>query len=84
MYQHSPDHNAVIPRKGFRAKWIYDSGAKINGGIAISGNTVYIDAFDGSLIALNLLSGKQLWRAVSDNIVMSGLAPKFRPLRIVA
>ena len=71
MYQGSAGHNAVVGGSALRAQWRYDAGAQINGGLAISGKTLYVDTFNNDLIALDASSGKALWKAHAGNILMS-------------
>ncbi|HEY0381082.1 MAG TPA: PQQ-binding-like beta-propeller repeat protein, partial [Candidatus Elarobacter sp.] len=71
VYQLDASHNAVIPRPGFAASWNYDAGAKINGGLAVVGDTVYFDTFAPSVGALDLNDGTVKWQVPIDNIVMS-------------
>ncbi len=71
MYQLRPDHNAVLDRAGFSVSWQFDAQARINGGLAVAGDTVYVGTFGGKVIALNLLDGTQRWETTLDNVVMS-------------
>ncbi|MBV8368124.1 MAG: PQQ-binding-like beta-propeller repeat protein [Candidatus Eremiobacteraeota bacterium] len=71
MYQRSADHNAVVDRPGFSAKWTYDASGRINSGLAIVGDRVIFDTFDGKVVALDLRSGRPVWTANTDNVVMS-------------
>ena len=70
MYQRSPDHNAVLAAPSVRA-WRFDAGARINGGLAVVGNTLLLDTFANELIALDVRSGKVQWRSKADNVLMS-------------
>lgn len=71
MYQGSPGHNAVVDGSVLNAHWKYDAGAQINGGLAISGKTLYVDTFNDDLVAIDVQSGKALWKAHAGNILMS-------------
>ena len=71
MYQHSPDHNAVLTKPTNVDTWQFDAGARINGGFAVVGNTLLLDTFNNELVALDVRSGKVLWRSKSDNVLMS-------------
>lgn len=71
MYQGRPDHNAVLSRRRFSADWGFNAGSQINGGLAVAGNTVYLDTLAGDLVALNLADGSLLWKAHVDNMVMT-------------
>lgn len=71
MYQRYPSHNAVFEQPGLKLHWTAVLGAKINGGLAISGGTVYAVSFDKRLYALDLHTGAVRWIAGADNILMS-------------
>lgn len=71
MYQGSPAHNAVFSENPMRAAWSYDAGAKINGGLALSGRTLILDDFAGDVIALDAQRGAVRWRAHVPNVAMS-------------
>jgi outer membrane protein assembly factor BamB len=71
VYQLDGSHNAVIQRPGFSASWTYDTGAKINGGFAVVGDTLYFDTFAPSVGALDLTDGTVKWQVSLDDIVMS-------------
>ncbi|MGH7738197.1 MAG: PQQ-binding-like beta-propeller repeat protein [Candidatus Tyrphobacter sp.] len=70
MYQYAPSHNAVF--SGSHAySWRFSARAKINGGLAVVGDTLYADTFAGTLVALNRRNGHLLWRAHLSNVVMT-------------
>jgi outer membrane protein assembly factor BamB len=46
-----------------RLWWKYSSGAKIKGGIAVSGNRVYFGTYDSKVYALTANKGKLVWTA---------------------
>jgi outer membrane protein assembly factor BamB len=71
MYQRSADHNAVVDRAAFTRNWTLDSGGQINGGIAISGNIMYVDTLEGDLLAIDLRDGHIVWRAHAPHALMS-------------
>lgn len=71
MYQRYPTHNAVIEQPGLRLRWMAPLGDKINGGLAISGGTVYAVSFDKKLYAIDEQTGAVRWTAQADNILMS-------------
>lgn len=71
MYQQVPSHNAVIGRPGFRVSWLTKLGDKINGGLAITGETLYVDSFDKKVYALDLNTGAVRWSAQADDTLMS-------------
>lgn len=71
MYQRYPSHNAVLEQPGLRVHWLTPLGDKINGGLAISGGTVYAVSFDKKLYALDQRTGAIRWTASAGNILMS-------------
>jgi outer membrane protein assembly factor BamB len=71
MYQRVPSHNAVLYRPHFKTHWLTALGGKINGGLAVSGQTLYAASFDQKLYALDLQSGSVKWSAQASNILMS-------------
>ncbi len=71
MYQGASDRNAVISRPGFAVRWKFDSGAKINGGLALAGQTLFVDTFKNDLIALDVRTGAEIWHAHARNVLMS-------------
>jgi outer membrane protein assembly factor BamB len=70
-YQYYPTHNAVFAGDEASYRWSYDGGAKINGGLAVVGNTIYAETFVPSAIALDRRTGKLLWSTPMPNIVMT-------------
>jgi outer membrane protein assembly factor BamB len=70
-YQHSADRNAVFPRYVLPDDWAYDTKAKINGGLALVGNTLLFTTFSKKLVALNVRNGHELWHANLPNIAMT-------------
>lgn len=71
MYQGTPDHNAVVNVPNLSVAWKTDTGSKINGGLAIAGNTLFVDTFNDDLLALQLRTGRVIWRYHTQNILMS-------------
>lgn len=71
MYQYYPTHNAVFPDDRPAYRWHFDAGAKINGGLAVVGDTIYLETFSKQLIALDRREGHVLWRAHLPNIAMT-------------
>lgn len=71
MYQRYPTHNAVFEQPGLRLHWMTPLGAKINGGLAVTGATVYVVSFDKKLYALDRQTGAIRWTAQADNVLMS-------------
>lgn len=70
MYQYSSANNAVFPGS-LSVTWSFDTGGRVNGGLAVVGDTVYVDSFSKKLFALNLENGSILWEATLPGIVMS-------------
>jgi outer membrane protein assembly factor BamB len=71
MYQYAPDHNAVFSDSEPAHSWRFDAGGRINGGLAIVGDTLYAGTFAPSVIALDRDTGKLLWRTPMPNVVMT-------------
>lgn len=71
MYQYFPHHNAVFARPGIRAEWARRLGGKINGGLAFSGNALYVESFDERVSALDMRTGSVLWSTPVPGIVMT-------------
>ena len=71
QYQQNAAHNAVVERGAFRAQWRFDARARMNGGLAVVGNRIFLDTFSGELISLHLATGTVAWKHRADNIVMS-------------
>jgi outer membrane protein assembly factor BamB len=71
MYQRYPSHNAVLQQPGLRVHWLTALGDKINGGLAVSGDTIYAVSFDKKLYAIDERTGDIRWSAQTDNILMS-------------
>lgn len=71
MYQYAPDHNAVFARTGLRTHWSFDAKARINGGLAVVGNTLILDTFGKEVIALDVRTGSPIWHTRVPNIAMS-------------
>lgn len=70
MYQYFPNHNAAL--HGSRAvAWQHDFGAKINGGLALAGGTLYVESFDGNVSALDARTGALRWSTQAGGIVMT-------------
>ena len=70
MYQFASDHNAVFAGEN-AAQWNIDLGAKINGGLALVGSTLYADSFNHKIYAIDANSGKIQWTGSANNILMS-------------
>ncbi len=71
MYQARPDHNAVFVSSQAAYSWRRTLGGKINGGLAIVGNRLFVESFDRRVTALNARSGAILWARAVPNVVMT-------------
>jgi outer membrane protein assembly factor BamB len=71
MYQDRPDHNAVFSGSGHAYAWRLRAGGKINGGLALVGNTLYAETFTHELLAVDARSGKVRWRARLADVAMT-------------
>jgi outer membrane protein assembly factor BamB len=71
MYQFAPDHNAVFSAREPAYEWRYEAAGKINGGLALSGDTLYIETFAPAAIALDRRSGHVLWSAPLPDLAMT-------------
>jgi outer membrane protein assembly factor BamB len=71
MYQRYPSHNAVLEGPRLHARWVVQLGGKINGGLALSGGTIYAVSFDQKLYAIDARTGAVRWTAQANNILMS-------------
>lgn len=71
MYQFSPGHNAVFAVREPAYRWRYWAGEKINGGMAISANLLYVGTFGPAVVALDRRTGRLVWKAVMPNLVMT-------------
>ncbi|MHB8703389.1 MAG: outer membrane protein assembly factor BamB family protein [Candidatus Tyrphobacter sp.] len=70
MYQYFPNHNAVFA--GTHAyRWHFDAGGKINGGLAVVGDTLYAETFARQLLAIDRRTGRVRWRTHLPNIAMT-------------
>ena len=71
MYQLHPDHNGVVPGSAQGVHWQHRLGAKINGGLAVVDDTVYVESFDGRVNALDARTGAPKWSTRVGNVVMT-------------
>ncbi|HKU68208.1 MAG TPA: PQQ-binding-like beta-propeller repeat protein [Candidatus Baltobacteraceae bacterium] len=71
MYQYSPGRNAVFESSRTQAPWAYDAKAKINGGLALAGDTLLFTTFAHNVVALDTRNGRELWTAAVSNVAMS-------------
>lgn len=71
MYQYSADHNAAFTQPRAAAAWSRRFGGKINGGLALYRNALYVESFDGRVSALDARSGSVLWTTPVGGVVMT-------------
>ena len=71
MYQRYATHNAVFDTPKLHANWQSQLGDRINAGFALNGGTLYAASFDHKLYALEAATGKILWSAATDDVLMS-------------
>jgi len=77
QFQFAPGNNAVFTARGWgspsktNSSWRADVGNRINGGLALVGGRLYAASFDRFSYAFDAFSGKKIWSAAADNIVMS-------------
>lgn len=70
MYQARPDHNAVFGGGGTYA-WETAVGGKVNGGLAIVGETIYVESFAPAVFAVDRRTGRIRWQTPMRNLVMT-------------
>ena len=70
-YQYSPGRNAVFATGPAQTPWVYDSKAKINGGLALVGKSLLFTTFAHKLVCVDARNGRELWTANVGNIAMS-------------
>ena len=71
MYQNSPDHDAVFAGGSAPHRWQRDVGAKINGGLAVSANRLFVETFAPSVAALDRRDGREIWDTPMPDVVMT-------------
>jgi len=70
LYQGTDTNNPVFPGT-LSTTWTFKTGGRINGGLAVVGDTIFVDSFSKKLFALNVETGRLRWKASLPNIVMS-------------
>ena len=70
-YQYTSEHNAVFEAPDWRVSWKADIAGKNNGGIAIVGDTVYVESFAKKLFAFDAVTGRKKWERSFDDVVMT-------------
>jgi outer membrane protein assembly factor BamB len=71
MYGYDASHNAVFTSSEPAYHWSFTARGKINGGLAVVGDTLYFDIFGRDLFALDRRDGRLLWRVRLPNIAMT-------------
>lgn len=71
VYQGMPTHNAVYDGHRFASAWTSDTGAAVNGSLAVANGVVLGDTLAGTVFALDMRTGKPIWQAKLDNKVMT-------------
>jgi outer membrane protein assembly factor BamB len=71
MYQFAPHHDAVFWAREPAYHWRYDAGGKINGGLAVSGDALYVETFAPAAVALDRRNGRMLWSRPLPNLAMT-------------
>lgn len=46
-----------------KTRWVFHTGGKVKGGVALFGDRVFVGSYDGRVYALDALTGKEIWRA---------------------
>lgn len=70
MYQARADHNAVFSGGGSYV-WQTSLHGKVNGGLAVVGQTIYVESFAPAVLALDRRSGRLRWRTPMRDLVMT-------------
>jgi outer membrane protein assembly factor BamB len=71
MYQFNPAHNAVFTSSPLRVAWKVHLGGKINGGISIVGDNLYVESFAKRLYALDVRNGAIHWEQPLPSVAMN-------------
>lgn len=69
-YQANDANNAVFPGT-LSTSWTFDTLGKVNGSLAVVGDTIYVSSFSKKVFALDVSTGRVLWSANVPRIVMS-------------
>ena len=70
-YQSQADNNAVFDLPNWRVSWRKAISGRINGGLSIVGDTLYVEGFDRKLYAIEATTGAERWEASLSNIAMN-------------
>jgi outer membrane protein assembly factor BamB len=70
MYQFTGTHNAIFDAN-WSAQWSVPVHGKINGGLALVGDTIYANSFAPKTFAIDARTGKIRWARTASNTVMT-------------
>ncbi|HTU83877.1 MAG TPA: PQQ-binding-like beta-propeller repeat protein [Candidatus Acidoferrales bacterium] len=71
MYQMDPSHNAIVAGSFPATAWSLNLNGKINGGFGYDGRRLYVPDFSGDVVAIDPSTGRVLWKARGDDVMMS-------------
>jgi outer membrane protein assembly factor BamB len=64
VYFGSWDHRVYAVDVGtHRARWVFETGGEVKGGVAAAGRTIYAGSYDGRVYALDARTGRLRWTA---------------------
>ena len=72
MFRGSSSLTGIAPAKlpqSLKLRWSFQAKDSIESSAAIVGDTVYVGSMDSSLYAINLATGKQIWRYATSGAV---------------
>ena len=61
--------SASVPPATLKVLWTFDAGEVVDSSAAIANGVVYVGGGDGDLFALDLASGKQIWKYTTGNLI---------------
>ncbi len=70
-YQYGTDNNAVFVSGDVPPEWMTKVGGKINGALAVVGNTLYATSFDHHVYAIAANTGHIRWKADVGGVTMT-------------
>lgn len=72
MFRYNPELNAAVaPRSGIRADWTFKTHGGISSSPTLAGDTVFVASNDRSLYALDVRTGKLIWKFNAANNLMT-------------
>lgn len=71
MYQYAPARNAVFDDPAPPVQWKAQLGARMNGGLSLSGDTLFVEGLDKKLYALDRRTGAVRWTLPLSNVAMN-------------